>query len=282
VVEAWIVGAALKILADVLDYRLRRLEMANLAGALAIMLALRLPWPEIAVRGVFAFVLNVLAYLVNDVVDLERDLASGRAPEKTRFLAAHENAALLAEAILFAILCAIAVWWSPWLLVPAVLGAGICWFYTKRLKHVPIADVVAMALWGAAMPLVAVPPDRMLGWVLIGELALFSACFELIQVLRDRESDAELGITTTAVRFGAERTLSVLRITMVVAAIYAILTLHRFIGIALLIAPLLPATGDRERYWNRVRLVFGLSWLAIIASIALEGGSSGAVLTIRE
>jgi 4-hydroxybenzoate polyprenyltransferase len=276
------VGAALKILADVLDYRLRRLEMANLAGALAIMVALRLPLSEIAVRGVFAFVLNVLAYLVNDVVDLERDLASGRAPEKTRFLAEHEHAALLAEALLFAILCAIALWWSPWLLVPAVLGAGICWIYTKRLKHVPIADVVAMTLWGAAMPLVAVPPDRMLGWALIGELALFSTCFELIQVLRDRESDAELGITTTAVRLGAERTLNVLRVAMLFAAGYAILILHRYLGIALLIAPLVPASGDPQRYWNRVRLVFGLSWLAIIASIALQGTSSGVLGSIHD
>jgi 4-hydroxybenzoate polyprenyltransferase len=276
------VGAALKILADVLEYRLRRLEMANLAGALAIMVALRLPLAEIAVRGVFAFVLNVLAYLVNDVVDLERDLASGRAPEKTRFLAEHESAALFAEALLFGILCAIALWWSPWLLVPAVLGAGICWIYTKQLKHVPIADVLAMTLWGAAMPLVAVPPDSMLGWALIGELALFSTCFELIQVLRDRESDAELGITTTAVRLGAERTLNVLRVTMLFAAGYAVLILHRYLGIALLIAPLLPASGDPQRYWNRVRLVFGLSWLAIIASIALQGTSSGVLGSIRD
>jgi 4-hydroxybenzoate polyprenyltransferase len=271
------VRAALKIVADVLTFRLRRLEMANMAAAVAVMIALRLPLAELAVLGGFALILNVLAYLINDVVDVDQDLASGRAPEKTRFLAEHRRAALGAELALAAVLAAIALFWRPWLLVPAALGAGICWIYTAILKRVPYADIVAMALWGAAMPMVAIPPDSTLGWVLIGQLALFSACFELIQVLRDREPDLALGIQTTAVRLGPRRTLLVLRIAMLASAAYAIALLHRTIGIALLVAILIPLGADTERYWHRVRLVFGLVWLALVAWVATTGATSGAL-----
>jgi 4-hydroxybenzoate polyprenyltransferase len=271
---------ALKILVDVLDYRLRRLEMANLAGAVSVMLALRLSLGEIAVRSLFALILNVLAYLINDVLDLERDLASGRAPDKTRFLAEHKRSALAAEAALALALVVIALWFEPWLLVPGVLGAGICWIYTAYLKRTPLFDVLAMTLWGAAMPLCAISPESKLGWALIALLALFSTCFELIQVLRDRPGDAALDIRTTAVHFGPERTLLALRVVMLLSALYAIVVLHRFIAVALLLAPLLPGRGDPERYWNRVRVVFGLTWLALLVAIAVSGSSHGALLSL--
>src|SRR5690606_5018224 len=106
-------------------------------------------------------------------------------------------------------------------------------------------------------------------------LALFSTCFELIQVIRDRESDEAIGVSTTAVALGEARTRLVLRVAMLVAAAYAIVLLERLIGAGLLIAPLLPSGSDPERYWNRVRLVFGLTWLAIVVSIAVTGESHG-------
>lgn len=270
--------AATKILLDVLAYRLRHLEMANMAAAISVMVALRLPFADVAVRSVFALVLNVLAYLINDVVDVERDLASGRAPDKTRFLAEHVPAAHGAGALCAAVLAAIALSWSPWLLLPAVLGSGICWAYSAYFKRMPYADVLSMVAWGAAMPLVAVPPDRALGWLLLGQLALFSATFELIQVLRDRDSDAALGIETTAVRLGPERTLLATRITVLVASAYAVLALHRWIGAALAVAVLLSGRPAPERYWNRVRLVYGVTWLALIAWITWRGAADG-VLT---
>ena len=56
-------GPAIKVLWDVVAFRLRKLEMANLAGAVAIMLVLRLPLPDMAVRALFAGLLNILVYL---------------------------------------------------------------------------------------------------------------------------------------------------------------------------------------------------------------------------
>jgi lycopene elongase/hydratase (dihydrobisanhydrobacterioruberin-forming) len=273
---------ALRILRDVLVYRLSRLEMANLGGALSVMLALSLGWKDVAVRTGFALLLNLLAYLTNDYCDIERDLEAARAKEKTRFLAEHRGAALGAQIGLMAVLAAIALAWSPGLLVAAALGEGLCYLYSSRLKRAAFADVVVMAFCGAAMALVAVPLDRTLGFLLVAELGLFSACFELIQVLRDREEDARAGVRTTAVVLGEARSLWVLRGLMLLAAASATLALHRFFGPLIAVAALLPYTpGGAKSYWNRVRLVFGLSWLGLIAAIVWNHSTDGALLLLE-
>ena len=261
-------GAALRIVLDVLVYRLRRLEMANMVAAVAIMLALRTPWTDLAIRSVFALVLNVLAYLTNDYCDVHRDLAGGRAPKKTEFLRDHMGAALGAQLALGALLVAIAAAHDLGLLVPGILGALLCWVYSAKLKITPYADIAAMIAWGVIMPLVAFPLDHRLGWLLVTQLALFSACFETIQVIRDHDEDRAAGIETTAVRLGPKRSLALARTFMVLSAVYATLVLHRYLGPALLVAPLLPfQPGDESKYWTRIRLVMGLVWLGMLVTV---------------
>jgi 4-hydroxybenzoate polyprenyltransferase len=272
---------ALRILADVLVFRLRRLEMANLAGGLSVMLALALSLPDIAVRTGFAFLLNLLAYLTNDYCDIERDLGAARAEQKTRYLAEHRRSALGAQIGLGVVLAAIALAWSPGMLLAAALAEGLCILYSSRLKRVAYADFVVMTFCGAAMALVAVPLDRVLGLALVAELGLFSACFELIQVLRDREEDEAARIFTTAVVLGESKSLWLLRGLMLLAATAATLILHRYFGPLIAVAALLPYPRDGAKtYWNRVRLVFGLAWLGIIASIVLEHAADGALISL--
>jgi 4-hydroxybenzoate polyprenyltransferase len=261
---------------DVASYRLRRLEMANLGGAVSVMVALRLAPGDIAVRTLFAFLLNLLAYLTNDYCDIDHDLASGRAAEKTRYLAENRKAALLAQVVLFSLLALIAIVHSPGLLLALVLGEGLCFLYSSRLKRVAYADVLVMAVCGGAMAMVAVPLDRQLGWLLVAQLGLFSGCFELIQVLRDRQEDLRTNVRTTAVVLGEKGTLWLLRGLMVVAAAFATSLLGRFSGPVILLAALLPRDpGNVKRYWNRVRLIFGIAWLGIIVGIVLRGVPNG-------
>ena len=87
--------AEIQILLDVASYRLRRLEMANLAGALALALVLGLSTGAVAVRLAFGFALNLLVYLNNDFCDGAADLdADGRERGKTEYLLSHRAAAL--------------------------------------------------------------------------------------------------------------------------------------------------------------------------------------------
>jgi len=277
--------AAVKIVAQAVAFRVRNLEMANLAGAASIALALHLPFPEVLYRTVFAFVLNALVYLNNDYLDATDDLKSAtRNTEKTRFLAAHMDAARAAQAGLVALLVALALAFDVELLAALLLGGGTCFLYSLVLKRVPIADVVAMAVWGLAMPLCGVPLGSALGWCLALQLGSFAAVYETIQVMRDAPDDAAAGVRTTGVVLGAARTRALSRALMLVACLLAALALHpvsALLAAGALLVPLDGAGGDAmERRWTAVKLVYALSWLFTCAWIYFTGKSSGLLWSI--
>lgn len=269
---------AFTILGQVASYRLKRLEMANMGGALVIMLALRLPPDEVAVRLAFAFLLNLLVYLNNDYHDLAADLRSAaRDDAKTRYLRDHRGAAVGAQLGLLATLVAVALAWDPGLLVPLIFGGGVCWLYSARLKHLPFADIPAMAVWGAAMLTVAFPPTHALGWALALLLGLDSAVFETIQVIRDHADDARTGVRTTAVALGVPRTLLLARILLAVSAVGAAVAIHPLAAIPPIVAAFLPL-GRPDRYWNQIRLLLGLAFLAASAWVYVHGATAGLLL----
>lgn len=274
--------APVKILADVAAFRLRKLEMANIPTAVAIMLALGLAPLDMLVRFGFALLLNVLAYLTNDFYDVDQDLESpNKDHAKARFLKEHMGAAAGAQIALALLLAAVAIAWSPDLLVALVAGAGICWIYSWKLKRYPYVDVFAMIVWGITMPLVGLPLDRAVGWLLLGQAALFSACFESIQIIRDYDEDAAKGVRTTAVRLGIPGTRALLYGFMALSATYGALFLHRWIGLALFAALLLPLdTKNVAAYWNRQRFVMGIVLLGFIAWIVWAGRTDGWLLSL--
>ncbi len=280
-------AAAVKIVWDVLVFRLRKLEMANLAGAVAITLVLRLPPEDVLVRALFAGLLNVLVYLNNDYLDVAIDAeAPDKDPAKVAFLRDHMGAAIGAQLVLLLILAAIGWMHSRGLLVVLALGGGICWAYSARLKHTALLDVLAMAAWGVVMPLCGAPLDSALGIALALQLGLMSAVFEPIQTMRDHRADSALGIRTTAVVLGVPSTLRLTRALMLVCALYAALVLHPVAGAVAVVAiavPLRDAEGGPEpveRFWTRIKLVYGLAWLAACALCYLGEGSHGWLLSV--
>ena len=276
-------AAALRIIFDVAVFRLRRLEMANLAGAAAVAIAVGLPAAEIAGRLGFGALLNLLVYLNNDYLDLDADLQSTtRDPAITRFLGAHRGPAIAAQFSLLALLLAIALLWRPALLLPLVVGGGLCLAYSARLKRIAGFDVVAMILWGVAMTLVGAPLENPLAWTLVIQLGLFSGVFESIQVLRDRPEDLLAQVRTTAVALGEVGTARLIRIMLLVSAAYGSLVVHPAAGLLPLLALTLPIERtSMPAYWTRIRLLLGLAFLAEITWVALYGGTAGLWLELR-
>ena len=268
-------AAALRIVYDVVAFRVRRLEMANLAGAVSIMLVLRLPWGELLWRTVFAALLNVLVYLNNDFHDVELDVASpDKDAGKAAFLARHMRQAVLAQWVLGALLIALAAAGSRGLLLVLLAGFGTCFLYSARLKHTAWLDVVAMTR--AVMPLSGSPLDSALGIALALQLGLFSSVFESIQVIRDHDADAAQGVRTTAVAIGAKATLRLSRVLMLCVAAYAALVLHPLAGGLALSALLLRLReGEADRFWTQVKVAYGVSWLVACGALYLEGQSRG-------
>jgi 4-hydroxybenzoate polyprenyltransferase len=275
-------AAAARIVVDAVAFRLKSLEMANLAGAVSIALALRLPWPEVAVRTLFAFVLNALVYLNNDWFDAADDLRTpGRDGPRTRFLAQHMESALAAQGLLLATLIATALVFAPGLLLALLVGGGICVWYSHSLKRVPYLDVIAMAVWGIGMPMCGFPLDRPLGWCLALQLGAFAAVYETIQVMRDAPADAIAGIRTSGVVLGVARTRQLSRALMIVASVVATALLHPVAGLIAAAAVLIPLDGnDVARRWTQVRLIYAAAWLLTIAWIWLTGSSAGLLWSI--
>jgi len=268
------VPPALKILVDVAVFRLRRFEMANIAGTLAIALACHLGWVELGFRVAFAVLLNVLVYLNNDWYDIDDDRqVTSRDAAKTEYLAAHRSAGLAAQLGLLAVLVAMALWWGGGLLIALVAGGGVCWAYSAGLKRVPILDVLAMIAWGVAMPLVGLAPAHPEGWLLLGQLGLFSGVFESIQVIRDHDADADAGVRTTAVVLGLARTRWLCRGLALAAGVYAGVCFAWWLVLPPLLAASLPfEAASVDRHWNRVRVLLGLTFVIEAALVYGAGG----------
>ena len=265
---------ALKILLDVASFRLGRLEMANIAGTLALALACHLEWPEVGYRCLFALLLNLLVYLNNDWYDLEDDLEAGtRDRAKTAYLAAHRRAGFHAQVGLLVVLVVMAVAWGGGLIYALFAGGGVCWAYSAGLKRRPFVDVLAMIAWGVAMPSVGLAPGHPEGWLLLAQLGLFSGVFETIQVLRDHEIDSAASVRTTAVVLGRPRTEQLARVLMVGAGIYAGLGFAWYFAVLPMVAASLPMpkSGEVEGYWHRIRLLLGLSMIGQAAFVYFGG-----------
>ncbi len=270
--------AALRIVWDVAVYRLRRLEMANLVAAGAVVLALRSPPDQIALRMAFGVVLNLLVYLNNDFHDAEEDAgAASKDATKTAYLLAHRGAAIVAQVVMVGILAAVAMLFERGLLIPLLVGGGVCWAYSAVLKRHPAVDVIAMVIWGVSMPSVAFAPEDLRGWALVGILGLFSGAFETVQVIRDEAEDRAAGVRTTAVALGVARSWWLARFFILASAVYGVLVIHPLFGAAPILALLIPRT-EPTRYWNALRLVLGLCFLGACGQVWIYGDVVGLAL----
>jgi 4-hydroxybenzoate polyprenyltransferase len=273
--------AGLRVVFDAVTFRVRNLEMANLAGATSIALALHLPLGDVLYRSAFAFALNAFVYLNNDYLDAADDLKSPtRNTAKTRFLLDHMDAALAAQCSLVVLLVTAALAFDVGLLAALLFGGGTCVWYSLRLKRIPYVDVIAMAAWGLGMPMCGFPLDRTLGWCLGLQLAAFAAVYETIQVMRDAPADAAAGIRTTGVALGMRATRRLSRALMLVACAFAALVLHPVAALLAASALLVPLDGDMERRWTRVKLAYGAAWLFACGWIFATGHSAGLIWSI--
>jgi 4-hydroxybenzoate polyprenyltransferase len=270
---------AAKIVGDAAIYRLKKREAGNLVTSMTLAVAIGLGPGDVAHRLVFGLLLNLFVYLVNDCFDVDLDTqAEGRDVARTRFLADHQAAGWLGVVLLGLVCAAVAIAHGKQLLVVFAINVVVIVAYSRWLKRLPILDLVAMAAWGVSMALVGCPLDHRVGLALTGLLGLLCVVTEGVQVIRDEPTDRAAHVRTTAVVLGVPRTALVTRVMVVASALYATLWLDKWLG-PLLLLGVLPTltTPTASRSWDRLRALFGLTWLAILGRLWLSGHLSPAL-----
>ena len=267
--------AALRIAYESFRYRVEKHEANNLLATLSMLLAFEVGGLDLALRVVFAILLNFLIYLLNDYCDLEVDLRDCHKNQpKTRFMADHRRASQLAVVGEMLILGGVAL--AHYLLFDTVLLAAalvinvaLYHAYSRWLKRIPIVDVLSMTLAGATSTMVGAP-GSLVGYRLLGLLAMFSGAYEAIQVIRDVESDEQQGVHTTAVFLGPRLTAWLFRAIVLGAALYGVLYIGCWTAAGLTLALLLPLGVEQAaRSWDKARIVFGLVWIGLLVELSL-------------
>jgi len=271
------IAAAWRIVADTAIYRIRKREAGNLVTSMTLAVALSLPWPDIAWRFGFGLMLNLFVYVLNDCYDVGLDLqAPGRDHARTRFLAAHRRAGWAAVAVVTAVVAAAGALHGLGLFLAFAATLVVVGAYSLRLKHTPVADVLAMGAWGVTMAMVGFPLASRPGWWLAGLLGLLCMVTEVVQVIRDEPSDRAAGVRTTAVALGPAAAAWLGRVLIAASAAYAALLLHRWVGLALVAGAFVRLTPERAaRSWDLLRVLFGLAWLAILFAYRQTGALDG-------
>jgi len=270
-------ASAFRLVADAATYRLSKREGGNLATSMTLALALALPIGDVAYRLLFGIVLNLFVYLLNDCIDVRIDLvAEGRDVERTRYLHEHIRAGWVVVGMLGALLAALSAAHSVGLFATFVVNAVLIAAYSRWLKRLPVVDILAMAGWGLAMAMVGFPLDSRAGWRFAGLLAILCAVTEVIQVIRDSSSDRRAGLRTTAVVLGIGPTVATGRFLMFAATIYTFLMLNQIVAVGFLLALLVPFDEpDATRSWDRLRVIFGIVWLALLFCFRFDFGPGG-------
>lgn len=270
-------SASVRLLADSAAYRVSRREGGNLVTSMTLALALALPIGDVAYRLLFGIVLNLFVYLLNDCIDVRIDLAaSGRDVERTRRLHEHIREGWALVIVLGVALALLGAAHSVGLLVTFAVNTVLIAAYSRWLKRLPVVDILAMAGWGLAMAMVGFPLDSSAGWRFAVLLSILCAVTEVVQVVRDCSSDRRAGLRTTGVVLGIGPTVWIGRGLILVAAVYTFLMLNPIVAVALLPALLVPLDESNAiRAWDRLRIIFGLAWLALLICYRFDLGPTG-------
>lgn len=250
-------------------HRIRRGEGALLAINLSL-----IAWhgEVLALRGVWQAAVSLLAILVmyafNDLYDAPVDWNN---PKKDRALirtwVEHRRAGVTATFLLK--LLTLAVAWAnlgagPTFAAAAVMTVNLV--YSTRLKGVPVADIVAVWVWGSLYAAIVEP-----SFAVVFLVGVMTGICHLFQALDDRAPDAANGIATTAVRSATLSRDVLIALTVVLSG-----SLYGLLGIAAACTAVVPlaiyfAIADAGIGWLVTKAYFALVWLVLLGTTRAAG-----------
>jgi len=193
-------------------------------------------------------------YFINDFIDVEIDLANEKKDHtKALYIQEHKRTA-------FALIVCV----SAALVILALL---IIFLYTDYFKNMAYFDIIGCFVWGVSMAWPAIPDFSPQGIKLILLIGIFTASFEVVQCIKDYDSDKQYDLRTTPIVIGIPRAFLLARAMYVLAAGYTVFLLGEIQGIFLLV-PLFFSTDQKmDTYWMKLRVVYGIVWVTIMVRL---------------
>jgi len=259
-----------RLLADTFVDRLRRLEANTIFTNLLLLLAFHFNVLDFIVRMFVTIYINILAYFINDFIDVDVDLqAQEKNHAKALFIKENKRTAFALIVFMSTFLLVFTLFYSKSVCFGVILVLFVIFIYTDYFKNRAYLDIFGCFLWGMAIPWIAIPDFSMEAIKLIVLLGLFSCCTEIAQCIKDYESDKKYGLKTTPIVLGIPKTFWAARIIYVVAAAYAIFILRQPMGVLAALPVFFSTSQPITRYWLKLRAVFGTVWLVIMARVYL-------------
>jgi len=261
-----------KLLRDTIVDRLKRMEANSLITNFLLLVAFRFGFAHLLARMLVTFVLNVLVYFINDYIDVDIDLASDKKDRaKALYIKNHQRTAFALIVCVSAGLLLATLLYSKSVCFGVIVALLIIFLYTDYFKNMAYFDVIGCFIWGVAMAWPAIPDFSWQGIQRVLLIGILTASFEVIQCVKDYDFDKKYNLKTTPIVIGISNAFILVRTLFLLAALYTMFVLHEVAGV-LLLAPILFSTEQRmETYWMKLRILFGIVWLVLMARLFLSG-----------
>lgn len=257
-----------RLLSDAIVDRLRRREANSLITNFLLLLSFHFGFAHVFLRMVITFFLNVLVYFINDFIDVEIDLANGEKDHaKAQFIKDHKRTAFALIVCMSAALLVLTLLYSKSVCLGVILALLIIFLYTDYFKNMAYFDVVGCFVWGVSMAMPAVPDFSWDGIKLILLIGIFTASFEVVQCIKDYESDKRYNLRTTPIVIGIPRAFLLARVLYLLGMLYTVFVLGELQGVLLLIPVFFDTEQKMDTYWMKLRVTYGIVWLTIMARL---------------
>ena len=258
-----------RLLSDAIIDRLKRWEANSLFTNFLLLLAFHFGFLHIVIRMAVTFFLNVLVYFINDVIDVDIDLANEtKNHAKALYIKENQRIAFALIVCMSAALLLLTLLYSKSVCFGVIMALLIIFLYTDYFKKMAYFDLIGCFIWGISMAWPAIPDFSFRGIQLILLIGIFTASFEVVQCIKDYESDKRCNLRTTPIVIGIPRAFLLARTLFVLAALYTVFVLGEIQGILLVIPVFFGTEQKMETYWMKLRVVYGVVWLTIMVRLA--------------
>lgn len=263
-----VLGVSFRLFLDTILDRLRRLEANSLVTNFTLLIAFRMSAADVFVRMVVTFFLNILAYFINDFIDVEIDLSSAtKNRAKALYIREHRRTAFALIGSTSAGLLLFTLFYSTSVCFGVLLALLTTVLYTHYFKRMAFLDILGCFVWGIAMAWPAIPDFSREGFRLVVLIGLFAASFEVVQCVKDCEEDRRCNLRTTPIAVGIPASFLIVRSLYVLSAVYTVFVLREMQGLILLLPVFFKTDKRMETYWLQIRLVFGFVWVTIMVRL---------------